>query len=287
MFSTNPPRNELVLILRARSRLGLSILQFSTKTLRQPPDISLPITTPPWPSFIWQFRTMMFSLGTLSLRPSSSRPDLMAIQSSPVSKKQSSCKNILVEDCFFDTGDDCIAIKSGREEDGRRDSVPSENIIVRNCQMKDGHGGVVIGSEISGGCRNVFVENCKMDSPNLDRALRIKTNSLRGGLVENIYMRNCEIGEVKQAVLLINFYYEQGDAGTHTPIVRNVYLDNITSKKSKYAVYLRGYERSPIKNIQINNSQFNGVKQEVFIEHAVDITFNYVTINNKAYNLDN
>ncbi|HBO75018.1 MAG TPA: glycoside hydrolase, partial [Marinilabiliales bacterium] len=75
--------------------------------------------------------------------------------------------------------------------------------------------------------------------------------------------------------------------GTHTPIVRNVYLDNITSKKSKYAVYLRGYERSPIKNIQINNSQFNGVKQEVFIEHAVDITFNYVTINNKAYNLDN
>ncbi|OFX37313.1 MAG: glycoside hydrolase [Bacteroidetes bacterium GWA2_40_14] len=198
-----------------------------------------------------------------------------------------SCKNILVEDCFFDTGDDCIAIKSGREEDGRRDSMPSENIIVRNCQMKDGHGGVVIGSEISGGCRNVFVENCKMDSPNLDRALRIKTNSLRGGLVENIYMRNCEIGEVKQAVLLINFYYEQGDAGTHTPIVRNVYLDNITSKKSKYAVYLRGYERSPIKNIQINNSQFNGVKQEVFIEHAVDITFNYVTINNKAYNLDN
>jgi len=198
-----------------------------------------------------------------------------------------SCKNILVEDCFFDTGDDCIAIKSGREEDGRRDSVPSENIIIRNCQMKDGHGGVVIGSEISGGCRNVFVENCKMDSPNLDRALRIKTNSLRGGLIENIYMRNCQIGEVKQAVLLINFFYEQGDAGNHTPIVRNVYLDNITSKKSKYAVYLRGYERSPIKNIQISNSQFNGVKQEVFIEHANNIIFNKVTINNKAYNLNN
>jgi len=198
-----------------------------------------------------------------------------------------SCKNILVEECYFDTGDDCIAIKSGREEDGRRDSVPSENIIVRNCQMKDGHGGVVIGSEISGGCRNVFVENCKMDSPNLDRALRIKTNSLRGGVIENVYMRNCEIGEVKQSVLLVDFYYEQGDAGTHTPIVRNVYLDNITSMKSKYAVYLRGYERSPIKNIRISNSQFNGVKQDVLIENAIDITFNNVTINNKAYHLEN
>ncbi len=194
-----------------------------------------------------------------------------------------SCKNILVEDCFFDTGDDCIAIKSGREEDGRRDSVPSENIVIRNCQMKDGHGGVVIGSEISGGCRNVFVENCQMDSPNLDRALRIKTNSLRGGIIENVYMRNCNIGEVKQAILLVDFNYEQGDAGTHTPIVRNVFLDNIISQKSKYAVYLRGYERSPIENIYINNSQFNGVKDEVLIEHARNVFFNNVLINKKIY----
>ncbi len=126
-----------------------------------------------------------------------------------------------------------------------------------------------------------------MDSPNLDRALRIKTNSLRGGVIENIYMRNCEIGEVKQAVLLVNFYYEQGDAGTHTPIVRNIYLDNITSEKSKYAVYLNGYERSPIKNIQINNSQFNGVKQEVFVEHAEGIVFNNVAINNKIFDYNN
>lgn len=197
-----------------------------------------------------------------------------------------SCKNILVEKCFFDTGDDCIAIKSGREEDGRVHNVPSENIIVRNCQMKDGHGGVVIGSEISGGCRNVFVENCKMDSPNLDRALRIKTNSLRGGIVENVFMRNCEIGEVKQAVLLVNFYYEQGDAGNHTPIVRNIFMDNITSEKSKYAVYLNGYERSKISNIKISNSSFNGVKKDIFIENASEIVFNNVNINNKQFSLE-
>ncbi len=193
------------------------------------------------------------------------------------------CKNILVENCFFDTGDDCIAIKSGREEDGRRDSIPSENIVIRNCEMKDGHGGVVIGSEISGGCRNVFVENCKMDSPNLDRALRIKTNSLRGGLIENIYMRNCEIGEVKQAILLVNFYYEQGDAGEHTPIVRHVYMDSITSAKSKYAVYLKGYKRSPISDIYISNSTFNGVDKKVLIEDAENIHFDNVTINNELY----
>ena len=98
-----------------------------------------------------------------------------------------SCKDVLIENCRFQTGDDCIAIKSGRNEDGRLWNIPSENIIVRNCTMADGHGGVVIGSEISGGCRNVFVENCEMDSPNLDRVLRLKTNTCRGGVTENIY----------------------------------------------------------------------------------------------------
>ena len=103
-----------------------------------------------------------------------------------------SCRDVLIENCFFDTGDDCIAIKSGRNNDGRLVAIPAENIIIRNCRMKDGHGGVTIGSEVSGGVRNVFTENCDMDSPNLDRALRIKTNSVRGGFIENIFMRNCD-----------------------------------------------------------------------------------------------
>ena len=83
-----------------------------------------------------------------------------------------SCTDVLIKDCTFDTGDDCIAIKSGRNSDGRRVNVPCENIVIQNCQMKDGHGGVTIGSEISGSVRNVFAENCNMDSPNLDRARR-------------------------------------------------------------------------------------------------------------------
>ena len=87
-----------------------------------------------------------------------------------------SCKDVLIQNCNFDTGDDCIALKSGRNQDGRRIARPTENVIIRNCRMKDGHGGVVIGSEVSGGCRNIFAEDCEMDSPNLDRAIRVKTN---------------------------------------------------------------------------------------------------------------
>src|SRR4029453_203804 len=121
-----------------------------------------------------------------------------------------SSRDVLIENCTFDTGDDCIAIKSGRDGDGRRLHVPSENIIVRNCTMKDGHGGVVIGSEISGDCRNVFVEHCQMDSPNLDRALRFKSNARRGGVIENVHMRHVEIGRVGEAVLTITLMYEEG-----------------------------------------------------------------------------
>ena len=113
------------------------------------------------------------------------------------------CDRVLIEDCFFNTGDDCIAIKSGRNRDGRERNMPSKNIIIRNCEMKNGHGGVVVGSEISGGCQNVYAHDCVMDSPNLDRVLRIKTNSCRGGIIENINVRNITVGQCGEAVLKI------------------------------------------------------------------------------------
>ena len=115
-----------------------------------------------------------------------------------------SCRDVLVEDTVFDTGDDCIAIKSGINDDGRRVGIPSENIIIRNCVFKDGHGGVVLGSEVAGSVRNVFVENCKMDSPHLDRALRFKSNARRGGVLENVFLRNVEIGRVAEAIVRAN-----------------------------------------------------------------------------------
>src|SRR5674476_746419 len=122
-----------------------------------------------------------------------------------------SCRDVLIEGCTFDTGDDCIAIKAGKNADGRRVNVPSEDILIRNCTFADGHGGVTIGSEMTGGVRNVFAEDLQMSSPNLDIALRLKTNSLRGGFIEDIYVRNKTVGQVAQQAFLIDFFYEVGD----------------------------------------------------------------------------
>jgi polygalacturonase len=190
-----------------------------------------------------------------------------------------SCRFVLIRNCYFDTGDDCIAIKSGRNHDGRRLGVASEDIVIQNCTMRDGHGGVVIGSEISGDCRNVFAEDCVMDSPNLERALRIKTNSLRGGVVENIYMRNIDVGEVGDAVIRINFHYERGDAGKFTPRVTNIYVNNLSSRKSRYAFYLDGYERSPVSNIRIKDCTFEGVENKNVLNHVEKLSFRNVMIN--------
>src|SRR5690606_30978489 len=104
------------------------------------------------------------------------------------------------------------------------------------------HGGVVLGSECSGGIRNIFVENCTMDSTNLDRALRFKNNAVRGGVLENVFMRNVTVGRVAEAVLTIDLLYEEGANGAHQPIVRNVHLENITSSASPRVMFIRGFE---------------------------------------------
>lgn len=189
-----------------------------------------------------------------------------------------SSRDILVEDTVFDTGDDCIAIKSGRNGDGRRVNVPAENIVIRHCVMKDGHGGVVLGSECTGGIRNVFVENCEMDSPDLDRALRFKNNAVRGGILENVFMRNVKIGRVGEAVLTIDLLYEEGAKGAFQPVVRNVQLDHITSSASPRVMYIRGFEGAVIENIRISHSTFDNVTETEVVQHAGAITFNHVTI---------
>ena len=173
-----------------------------------------------------------------------------------------SCENVLIEKCIFNTGDDCIAIKSGRNGDGRRTPRPSKNIIIRGCTMEDGHGGVVIGSEISAGVQNVFAEDCRMDSPNLDRVLRIKTNTCRGGVTDGIYMRNVTVGQCREAVLRINLQYEPKEMSKRgfTPVVQNIYMENVTCKKSKYGILLNGLEDTvAINNISLKNCTFNGV----------------------------
>ena len=193
-----------------------------------------------------------------------------------------SCKDVLVEDCFFDTGDDCIAIKSGRNNDGRRLNVPTENVIVRGCEMKDGHGGITIGSEISGGVRNVFGENCKMDSPNLDHALRVKNNASRGGLLENFYFRNITIGQVAHAVITIDFNYEEGAKGKFTPVMRNYQVENVRSGKSEYTVDIQGLDNAPVYNISIKNTTFDNVEKGSIVKNVQGIKLENVKINGKV-----
>src|SRR5262249_7709408 len=153
----------------------------------------------------------------------------------------------------------------GRNADGRRISVPSENIIIRNCQMKDGHGGVVLGSEMSGGIRHVYVENCQMDSPNLDRAIRLKSNTKRGGYLEDLYVRNIEVGQVADAVVRINLNYDK-DRGDFNPRVQNIFIQGVTSQKSKYPLYFVGLPDERIRNVVIEDCTFRDAQKPSVIE---------------------
>ena len=194
-----------------------------------------------------------------------------------------SCDRVIIEDCFFNTGDDCIAIKSGRNRDGRERNMPSKNIIIRNCEMKNGHGGVVIGSEISGGCQNVYAHDCVMDSPNLDRVLRIKTNSCRGGIIENINMKDIRVGQCGESVVKINLDYEHNEicCRGNYPTVRNVNVENVTCGKSKYGVQIIGLnEGTFVHDIHVRNCHFNGVKEGNFESGKVsNVRFDNLFIN--------
>ncbi len=193
------------------------------------------------------------------------------------------CDRVLIEDCYFNTGDDCIAIKSGRNRDGRERNMPSKNIIIRNCEMKNGHGGVVIGSEISGGCQNVYAHDCVMDSPELERVLRIKTNSCRGGIIENINMRNVKVGVCKESVLKINLDYEPKEicCRGYYPTVRNVYMENVTSESSQYGVQIIGLEEDTlVYDITVKDCKFNGVKDGNFMSGKTrNVNFDNLFIN--------
>ena len=195
-----------------------------------------------------------------------------------------SCRDVLIDGCTFDTGDDCIALKSGRNQDGRRLGIPVENVIVRDCTMKDGHGGVVIGSEISGGARNIFAERCRMDSPRLDRALRIKTNSVRGGTIEGVYMRDVTVGQVAEAVVTIDFFYEEGDAGRFPPIVRDVEVRDVTSTRSPHALLLRGYAHDPIADVRVIDCRFDGVAEPDVLEGVRGVSLANVRVNGRVRN---
>jgi polygalacturonase len=190
-----------------------------------------------------------------------------------------SCDHVLIENCTFDTGDDCIAIKSGRNADGRRIGVPSQNIVIRNCLLKNGHGGITIGSEISGGVRNVYAEHCRMEAADLGSAIRIKSNAVRGGTLEHIHVRDIAIARVLHAVLTIDLNYEEGANGPFHPVVRDVSLERVTSGASPHAVDLQGLPQAEVSDIVLKDCDLKNVAAGNIVRNVRRLTMDNVTIN--------
>jgi polygalacturonase len=189
---------------------------------------------------------------------------------------------VLIEDCTFDTGDDCIAVNSGRNEDGRRLATPSQNILIRNCRMKEGHGGVVVGSQISGGARWVFAEKCVMDSPDLWYAIRFKNNALRGGLLENFYYRDMQVGEVSRAAVTCDFNYEEGAKGRFTPRLRNVVIERLHAKQANRVIDSQGLPGAPVSDLTLRDCSFEGVTDASIVKFTDRLVLENVRVNGKV-----
>jgi hypothetical protein len=169
----------------------------------------------------------------------------------------SSCKNVLIEDCDFNTGDDCIAIKAGRDKDGIRVNKPSENIVIRNCSGLNGHGGIVVGSETSGSIRNVFAVNCQFKGT--DRVVRLKTARGRGGVIENMWFKDLVGEKILKEALHLNMLYTgtrlpaQSISQT-TPAIRNIHFENINILSGDgYAIEILGLPERFVENVWIEN----------------------------------
>ena len=186
-----------------------------------------------------------------------------------------SCKRVLIEHCNFDCGDDCIALKSGRNADGRRLNTPIEQVVIQHCQMQAGHGGVVIGSEISGGARYIFARDLTMSSPDLERGLRIKTNALRGGRIDTVALRDIDIGQVKDAIV-IDYWYEEGNQGAFLPQTGPVWLHQVNVRHGEHAFQVRGFAQAPVRQLWLSQVAFTDAAPGV-IEHVAELQMQQVT----------
>lgn len=200
-----------------------------------------------------------------------------------------SCKNFLIEGCTLDVGDDAICIKSGKDEEGRKRGMPTENGIIRNNVVYNGHGGFVIGSEMSGGARNLFVYDCTFMGT--DKGLRFKSVRGRGGVVENIYAKNIYMKDIAQEAIFFDMYYfvkfatdsprdERPIVNEGTPIFRNMKFENIVCHGAKKGIFVRGLPEMPIQNIAIENATLQAEEGAILID-ASGITCKNVALLSK------
>ena len=210
-----------------------------------------------------------------------------------------SCKNVLIENSVFDVGDDGICIKSGRDEAGRKRGMPTENLIARNCTVYHAHGGFVIGSEMSGGARNLYVENCTFIGT--DIGLRFKTTRGRGGIVENIFINNIAMKDIVGEAILFDMYYAAQDpiplAGEKrepprvetlpvseaTPQFRNFHIRNVVCNGAEKAIFVRGLPEMNVRNIVMEDMVIQARKGLDMTEGS-DITLRNVNLVTKDIN---
>lgn len=166
-----------------------------------------------------------------------------------------SCRNVRISDCFISVGDDCITIKSGRDEDGRIYGRPCENITITNCVMLAGHGGVVIGSEMSGGVKKVAISNCVFNGT--DAGIRLKASRGRGGIVEEIRVNNIVMNNIQRNAFIFDLFYDKDSkeepVSDRTPIFRNVHISDVTGSDVKKVGYITGISEMPISEISFSN----------------------------------
>jgi polygalacturonase len=191
-----------------------------------------------------------------------------------------SCKYVHISNCHISVGDDCITIKSGKDIPGRTKAMPAENYTITNCTMLRGHGGVVIGSEMSGDVKKITISNCVFDGT--DRGIRIKTTRGRGGVVEEIRVDNIVMKNIKQQAIVLDMQYtgtQPEPVSERTPRFRNIHLSNITAQTNE-AIYINGLAEMPVEDITFSDIQFDAQKGAV-IKEARNIEFHNVRLTTK------
>ncbi|MFD1771970.1 glycoside hydrolase family 28 protein [Sphingobacterium suaedae] len=188
-----------------------------------------------------------------------------------------SCSNVRIANCHISVGDDCITIKSGKDRSGRQVNIPAENYTITNCTMLRGHGGVVIGSEMSGGVKNIVISNCVFDGT--DRGIRLKTARGRGGIVENIRVSNIVMRNIRDQAIVMDMQYaktEVAPVSERTPQFKNIFISDLAGSTNRVGL-LRGLDEMPIENVSFNNINMQA-KAGFSLENAQKIMFNNVQV---------
>jgi len=192
-----------------------------------------------------------------------------------------SCSDVVIEGTRFDCGDDCIAIKSGRNADGRRLARPTEDVVIRDCDFREGHAGICVGSEISGGVRRVFGEQCRMDSPDLWHALRFKNNAVRGGVLEDFHFRDIRVGRVARSAIQCDFNYEEGAAGRYRPVLDRVGVERLTVRETGRILDAQGLPGAPIRGLTLTDCRFDGVRDVSIVRHVEGLALTRVRVDGR------